>query len=273
MKGIAALATAKIDGRRWTYDLTGPEGAPLVALANGVLADARGWAPQVAVLSKRYRVLTFDFPGQGRSEALERPVRVSEQAQGASALLEEVGGARVHWIGISYGGEVGLTLAAHRPERFESLIVADSVASIDTTLAWRVEAWLAAAKTGDPDLLYRVAVPDIFSAGYIEAHAQAMEVVRTGFHALNLTSVVHLLARYGDYDVTAQLEEIRVPTLLLCGELDTIKPPFAMKAMADRMPTSEYFSVPGAGHALPIEKPNEFMTASLGFLAKRGRER
>jgi len=258
-----------IDGRRWFYDLHGNDSAPLVVLANGVLAEARGWGPQVDVLQSRYRVLTFDFPGQGQSDALDEAVTVAEQADGVAKLLRELDIGPVHWIGVSYGGEVGLQLAVDGAHHLQSLLVADSVARVDTYLACRAEAWLAAARTGDADLLYRVCASDIFSADFVSTHPDAMTAVQKGFHALELDSVVGLLERYADYDVSDHLSAIDVPTMALCGELDAIKPPSAMRALADAIPNATFLTVPGAGHALHLERPNEFMTACLGFLTQQ----
>lgn len=258
-----------IDGLRWYYALDGDEGRPIVALANGVLADARGWRPQVEALKRKYRVLTFDFPGQGQSDGLDRSVTVAEQADGAAKLLKELDIGPVQWIGVSYGGEVGLQIAVDQPSHLQSLVIADSVARVETYLAFRAEAWLAAARTGDPDLLYRVCISDIFSADYMEAHPDAMSEVQKGVHALDLDEVVCLLERYADYDVSGDLSEIDVPTMALCGELDSIKPPSTMRTMVDAIPRAWMLTVPGAGHALHIERPAAFMTGCLGFLAQQ----
>lgn len=262
------MSHAMIGGQRWYYELEGPQNAPVAVFANGVLADTRVWSQHVPMLSKRYRVLTFDFPGQGQSDALCRSVTVAEQAEGAASLLEHLKLDSAHWIGASYGGEVGLYLAIEHPKRLRSLIVADSVDRVDANLAGRVNAWLAAARSGDPGLLFRVCLLDIFSPDYVRDHARAIEAARRQFHKLNLTSVVHLLERFGELELP-HLDRIRAPVLLLCGELDTLKPPRAMQAMADRIPQAEYLTVPGAGHALSLEKPEAFMTACLGFLTKQ----
>ncbi len=259
-----------IDGRRWFYEFHGAEGDPLVALANGVLAEARDWHSQVEALTTDYRVLTFDFPGQGQSDPLERSLTISEQAEGATALLSALDAAPIHWIGISYGGEVGLQLAVDHPGSLQSLVVADSVPVVGTYLACRGEAWWAAARTGDADLLYRVCASDIFSAEFIASNPDAMSTIQTGFHALDLGSIAGLLEGYLGYDVSDRLSDINVPTMALCGELDLIKPPTDMRPMAEAIPDAQFVTVPNAGHALHIERPAEFMTACLGFLAQQG---
>ena len=260
---------ADVNGLRWYYELNGPQEAPVVVLANGILADTYSWGAQERIFSKRYRVLVFDFPGQGRSDRLKAAVTVSEQAAGASILLSALKLDPVHWIGVSYGGEVGLQLALAFPGQLRSLIIADSVASVDANLEGQVQAWLIAAKTGDHELLCAVSMPDIFSPAFIMTHPKVIAVSRQGYKQLDLASVVYLLAEYHSYDVSEQLGRIRLPTLLLCGELDTLKPPSTMQAMADRLLDAEFITVPRAGHALPLERPAEFLTACLGFLSKQ----
>ncbi len=259
-----------VNGTRWYYELTGPEDAPVVALGNGIFADARNWAPLAARLAKRLRVLCFDFPGQGRSDALDRPVSVEAQARGLSALLETLGLERVHYLGVSYGAEVGLSWALDAPHQVQRLIAADCVAWVHPALAQRAEAWLAAIRGGDAELFYTVAAPDIFSPGFVAANPALMDRVREGFRALDLTAMEGLLSGYGDFDLRERLSELSAPTLFLCGALDTLKPPALMAELQRAVPGAEFLTLPGAGHAAHMEAPEAFLTAAWGFLTKEG---
>jgi len=251
-----------VNGTRWFYELTGPEGAPAVALGNGIFADARNWVPLAARLATRFRVLCFDFPGQGRSDALGAPVTVEAQAQGVSALLEALGLESV------YGAEGGLSWALNAPHQVKRLIAADCVAWVHPALAGRAEAWLAAIRSGDPDLFYAVAAPDIFSPGFIQANPALMARVREGFRTLDLTAMDHLLSGYRDFDLRDALGGLSAPALFLCGELDTLKPPAVMAGLGRAVPGSEFLTLPGAGHAAHMEAPEAFWTAAWGFLTK-----
>ncbi len=55
------------------------------------------------------------------------------------------------------------------------------------------------------------------------------------------------------------------------GEQDALKPPEYSRLIAERIPDSELLSIPGAGHAVIIEKPAEINTALLGFIEKHRR--
>ena len=64
------------------------------------------------------------------------------------------------------------------------------------------------------------------------------------------------------------LETLRVPTLLVAGGADLLAPPSRMKQMADRIPNSEFATVPGAGHAAFWEQPEAWNRIVLDFLQR-----
>jgi pimeloyl-ACP methyl ester carboxylesterase len=69
-------------------------------------------------------------------------------------------------------------------------------------------------------------------------------------------------------DQTDLLPHIRVPTLVLAGELDTITPPGPAREMAAAIPGAEFVEVPGAGHLTPVEKPKVVAAALAAFFAR-----
>lgn len=126
---------AVLDGAEFLIRIAGPAGAPLVAVSGGISANrqvsddasGRGWwsafvAPGRGVDLSRYRVLGFDFlPGDGA----EIPAITSgDQARALAHALEFIGERKLHgFIGSSYGGMIGLALAAQYPELLERLCV------------------------------------------------------------------------------------------------------------------------------------------------------
>jgi len=262
------MARISLQNSEIYYEIHGPEAAPVVALANGIFADTSNWAVQAQTLTGQYRVLTFDFAGQGKSLAATEPISPAQQAEIFTALLSELRIDELHYIGISYGGEVGLSWAIQQPMGLKSLILADCVASIHPHLDARVTEWISVMRAGDPDKLFEISAPDIFSQNYFEANRALMDAVRQSYNKLNLSSLLYLLENYQKFDLSDQLGRISVPTLLLCGQEDRLKPPSVMAQMKHVVPNSEFIVIPEAGHALHMEKPHEFMTCVLGFLSK-----
>lgn len=77
-----------------------------------------------------------------------------------------------------------------------------------------------------------------------------------------------LLAMLGRTDTTQNLGNIKIPTLLVCGEKDLLTPPSVMKEMFHKIPDAEYVEIKNAGHMTPIENPDEVNKAIINFLSK-----
>jgi 3-oxoadipate enol-lactonase len=71
------------------------------------------------------------------------------------------------------------------------------------------------------------------------------------------------------FDRQAALAQIGVPTLLVGGEFDRVASPSVMKQMAQQIPRSRYAEIPGAGHLMNLEAPDEFDRLLLDFLRER----
>lgn len=93
--------------------------------SHGLLWDTRLVAPQVAELRGRHRCIAWDHRGQGRSEVTADGYDMDTVAADAAALIERLGVAPVHFVGLSMGGFVGLRLAIRRPELLRSPVLID----------------------------------------------------------------------------------------------------------------------------------------------------
>jgi len=104
------------------YELSGPSGAPVVALIHGGTIPSWNWDPQVpALLGAGFRVLRYDHFGRGRSD---RPEVAYDRALYRRQLLELLNALeieRVHLVGISFGGATAASFTAAHPERVETI--------------------------------------------------------------------------------------------------------------------------------------------------------
>jgi pimeloyl-ACP methyl ester carboxylesterase len=119
--------TLVVDGRTFTYQDVGA--GPTVILAHGDGASHREWAPVVAALRNRYRVLTPQLLGYGRSEPspLNQPFHPWSDL-GALLALANSASEAAHLVGHSYGGALALEAARALTARVESLTLIDPVA-------------------------------------------------------------------------------------------------------------------------------------------------
>ena len=263
------MPTARIRGLEIHYDLLG-EGKP-VAFLNGVMMTTRSWVLQSSFFRRRYRCLLHDFRGQLLSEKPEEPWRLEDHADDLEALLDHLGIESCHVVGTSYGGEVGLIFASTRPARVRSLSVISSASEVGPELDRAVALWAETALEA-PDELYRISLPHNFSPAFVEANPELLEQGEERLAACPpefFPAFARLVDAFREIDITDDLARIRCPTLVLVGELDALKPPRYSRLIAERIPGAELRLVPGGGHAVILEKPEEVNAALLRFLRKQ----
>jgi len=245
-------------------------GPPLVLL-HGIGSAAASFRCQLEALSTRFRVVAWDAPGYGASTplAIEHP-DAGNYAAALDAWLGALGIDRCHLVGQSLGTLIAARFAAAQPGRVLSLTLASvarghgrlSPPERQRLLAQRLDdlAQLGphgiAAKRG-PRLLgpeatetMRRMVIEIMARIPAEGYAQAARMLSTG-------------------DITADLARLPpgLPIQIIVGQADIITPPAGNLEIAAALPAASAHLVPGAGHALYLEKPEEFNRLVSGFAA------
>ena len=269
------MSMVNVNGVSLYYELHGPAGAPVLVLNNGILMNAAGsWVFQTAALSRHYRLLQYDCRGQGQSDHPAGPYTMALHAADLVALLDALGSehtdtTRVHIAGASYGGEVAQAFALAYPERVRSLILMDTASELGPELRATAENWLAAARRADPEEFSNATVPWNFSPPFIREHEALLADARRRYALLDFPAVARLCECFLGVDFTARLGEITAPTCIIVGALDLLKGPAYAHMLKAAIPQAELHVLPGAGHASPWERPEEFNTVVLGFLAKQ----
>ncbi len=250
-----------------------PAPGDTVVFLNGVMASYGSWRGMVPAFRKAgYRILLHDFRGQLLSAKPKGPYRFSDHAADLLALLRALGREKPHLVGTSYGGEVGMRFCADHPDAAASLTIIDSVSELDPVLEGLVEGWITLLRGGDRKAFFRAAVPVLYSERFIRENRAMLREREEGFAKLpdDYFTGQEILYRtfLDDLPFTDDLPRIRVPSLVLCGTEDILKPPKFSRIIADHIPGAEYLLVPGAGHVAIFEKERELVSAILGFLGK-----
>lgn len=264
------MSKVHANGVELYYELHGPEDAPLLVLNNGIIMNAAtSWVFQTRALAQKYRLLQYDCRGQGQSEHPVEPYSMQLHADDLAALLTCLGYEKAHIAGISYGGEVAQAFALKYPERTLSLILADTVSEVGAELRIIVDSWLDSAKAADADAFFNVTVPWNFSQAFISANPALLADAKKRYALLDYPAVVRLCESFMDVDFTARLSEIKCPVCVMVGSLDLLKGPVYAGILKNGIPHAELHILQGAGHASCWERPQEFNTVVLGFLAKQ----
>jgi pimeloyl-ACP methyl ester carboxylesterase len=253
-------------------------GEPVV-LIHGFPLDGRMWAPQVATLRERYRVIVPDVLGFGPNGAgaRDQPAATGEgaidaAADGVAALLDDlgVGGAVVG--GCSMGGYVALAFARRHRERLRALVLVDTKAAPDTDEIRRVRmVQLERVEAEGVGFLPEELLPRILGETSRATRPVVVETVTRLILEQDPRAVVGALrAMAARPDSTPLLPGLGVPALVVVGEEDTMMPPDGARAMAAAIPGAKFAQIPYAGHLPNLEFPDELDGELLQFLSELG---
>jgi 3-oxoadipate enol-lactonase len=254
------------------YSVTG-EGEEPVLLLNGGLMTMAAWQPIVSVLEPSYRVVRCDFRGQLLSPGEPEP-RLEAHVADVIEVLDSLRVERAHVVGVSFGGLVGLLLAALYPERVISLAAVTTTDRIteetrEATASVREDA-LAAAAGGDGARVFDRIVPPMYTEAWREAQKVALGFQRQWVAALPpvwFRGVAGILAALEAADPEPYLPRIQAPALVVAAELDETFPLERSRALASAIPGARLEVVPGVGHGLIIERSRDLARILHGFLA------
>jgi len=264
------MPTININNINIYYEFHGPEDAPVLVLNNGIIMNAAtSWVYQTKALSKHYRLLQYDCRGQGQSDHQESRYSMDGHADDLSALLDALHIKKAHIAGISYGGEVAQAFALKYPDKLRSLILMDTVSEVSDELRLVIQSWVDALKAGDALAFFNATVPWNFSPEFIVNNTVLLEDAKKRYPLLDFPAVIRLCEAFFEVDFTERLNEIKVPTCIMVGELDLLKGVRYAEILKRNIPHAEYHVLMGAGHASCWERPQEFNSVVLGFLAKQ----
>ena len=108
------------------FELTGPSDAPLVTLIHGLGLNRGMWREHVEIISGRYRVLSYDLLGHGRSAPPAEKPTLSLFAEQLRGLLDDVGANMAALVGFSLGGMINRRFALDHPTRVSALAILNS---------------------------------------------------------------------------------------------------------------------------------------------------
>jgi pimeloyl-ACP methyl ester carboxylesterase len=262
-------------GHRIHYETSGDPAAPPLLLIMGLALGARAWDTLPERFSRRYRVLVFDNRGTGRSGRKGWSFHMRDLADDAAAVLRAAsvsevkdgkGGAAI--FGISMGGMIAQELALRHPELVSRLVLGATHAG-----------WLRSRKPTLPilrDLLASLAARDRAKADVVGRylvsaawHAQHPRAALDWIQRAERTTLRFALAQIAAiarHTAERRLSRIRVPTLVITGDEDKLVPHQNSLRLSQLIPHAQLLILRGAGHAFPLEREDEVVSALERFL-------
>lgn len=266
------MPTASVNGVEINYRLEG-EGQETIVLINGLADDLVTWELQApAFLEAGYRVLRFDNRGVGLSSTPAGPYTSRLLANDAKALVDELGIADFHLMGVSMGGMVAQEYALAYQEDLRSLTLACTYAAPGPFCSRMFSMWADMAPVLGVPFVMRDVTLWAFTGPFFEQRTE--ELVEFEKEMLYMAQPTHAylsqLSVIQEHDTSERLREIEAPTLVLAGEEDVLIPVSLSKRLHERIAEAEWATTKG-GHACLWEYPDEFNRAFLAFIRRHGK--
>ncbi|MBD3747292.1 MAG: alpha/beta fold hydrolase [Sphingopyxis terrae] len=274
---------AAVNGISITFEDKGPRDAPVILLVMGLGGQLTLWPDEFvdALNARGFRTIRYDNRDVGLStrfdaagvpnlkwmfvkSLLRLPVRsaytLADMAADGVALLDHLGIARAHIVGVSMGGMISQHIAARYPDRVLSLTSVMSTTGNPRLPRAQKEAMQVLTSrpmSGDPEdlIAYSVrAAKVIGSPGYPPDEERLQRRVRSDFERGWYPQGVarQMAAIVADGDRRPMLKSIGASTLVIHGEGDPLVPLAGGRDTADNIPGARLLTIPGMGHDLPL---------------------
>jgi len=258
---------AKIAGAEIHYDVKGK--GPAVLFLHAFPLGLSMWDAQAEALHDKHAVVRFDDRGFGGSPPGDALLTMERIGDDAAALLDHLEISQAVVCGCSMGGYAAFAFARRHPTRLRGLVLQDTRATADTPEARKGRGELAAKVLKEGAQAAADAfLPQLVGETTKKERPELIEQLRAVILKTSPRGIADALAGLAARaDSTPFLREIRVPTLVVCGEEDTITPVADSEAMQKAIAGAKLKVIPKAGHLSNLERPEPFNEALLSFLA------
>lgn len=282
MADLAPDLQGKLDteGHSIHWERLGKGDKEAIVLLNGLAMHTKAWYGFLPRLLPDLDVVLYDYPGQGESSAHDVPYSIDRIASYLAAVLDELGLDRVHLMGISYGGFVGLDFARQFQERLHTLTLSGILLSHEQLFEMYEALSLRFYRSGPLafEIYTHYMYEKIFGETFVRGIGPQIESLRERFHE-RYKDRTHSLIRLTQAQdpFFAALDErlpgyraIRTPTLIMAGAEDRAIPPWVQRKLVTVLPRTRFELVEDSGHVVYIEKPDLFFGNLLRFARAKG---
>ncbi|MGH8720680.1 MAG: alpha/beta fold hydrolase [Burkholderiales bacterium] len=235
---------------------------------HGVGGGTAAWDRQLPYFAARgYRALAWEQPGYGGTE----PVEPYDLEHVAAALRRSIGSEPAILVGHSMGGFVAQEAYARFPECIRALVLCFTSAAFGGSGSDFARQFIAArvAPLDEGRSMAEIAARLMPAMRGRRSDPGGLALAERTMAAVPPETYRKAVRLLTTFDRRAQLEDIRVPTLLVAGGDDRVAPCAVMERMAQKIPGAEFVLLEGCGHLGPMDQPEPFNEALAGFLERR----
>jgi pimeloyl-ACP methyl ester carboxylesterase len=262
---------AKSDGVNVYYEAHG-QGVPIVFLhpfsTNGYI-----WYFQIFPFAQTNQCVVIDERGHGRSDKPQQGYAIKAMAKDVAAVLDELKVDKAILVGNSIGGMIAMQFNLDYPDR----VLGNVIVSSGTGLSENMPAEVKAAFQQNYQGTFSQLIEGAVSARTKRERGEILDLMKAQFMVeSNFPRHVFMAASQDpggvfNWDIRAQLKNIRKPTLVLAGEEDQATTVAVNKVLADGIPGAELRVIKDVGHFYQLEKPQEFNEVLRQFVNRVAR--
>ena len=248
------------------YWVGGPEGQPLVVFTHGACVDHHSFDPHVPVVAQRYRVLSWDVRGHGKSQPMGEPFSLPLAVEDLLAIVDALGYEKAVFVGHSNGSYISQELAFRHPERVQAMVIADG-----TCITWKhsaFENWLIHVSG---DVMGWFPYETLKKSGLSMVSANKA-IQNYTYQAYSVNNKENFLKIWNGITQSVHYEpgyKITQPLLLMHGDHDEMGDCKKIApAWAALEPNCQYVVIPNARHFAILDNPEFFNKTLMEFLDK-----
>jgi pimeloyl-ACP methyl ester carboxylesterase len=250
-----------------SYDDVGEGDIPVVFL-HGFPFDKTMWQGQMDYLQTTHRVIACDIRGFGKSTDEESHLSMDLFANDLILFIDKLGLEKIIICGLSMGGFIALNAIKRFPSRFKALILCDTQCVADTH-----DVKVNRYKTIEDIKEYGVTnfnqgfIKNVFHENSITSKPEVVEQLRNVVFSNSQHIITQgLIALAERCETCSILDEITIPTLIICGREDAVTPLNESKFMNKHIKDSVLHVISNAGHVSNLEEPTKFNKLLRDFL-------
>ncbi len=250
-----------------SYDDVGEGSIPIIFL-HGYPFDKTMWQPQLDFLKSSYRLIPCDIRGFGKSTDEESPLSIDMFGEDLILFMDKLNLEKAIVCGLSMGGFIALNAQKRFPDRFEALVLCDTQCIADTpevkAKRYKIVDEIEADGVADFNEGF---IKSVFHKESITNKKELVEQLRSVVFANSKHIIMKGLVALAERSETCStLNEITIPTLIICGREDVVTPLVQSEFMNATIKGSILHVIDNAGHVSNLEQPHIFNNHLLGFL-------
>jgi 4-oxalocrotonate tautomerase family enzyme len=239
---------------------------PPVFLVHGIGARRQGWAGLVEHLKADFQCIPYDLRGHGDTPTSGTAFGLQELVADLEALRARLGVERAHVIGHSLGGMIGPAYARAYPHRVLTLGLLSTAAFRSEDDSAKVKGVVASMERDGIRETLDTLADRWFTDKFMKEQPARVALRKRQVVDTDPKVFLNVFRIYAETEMSPWLNAIKVPSLVLTGELDGGCNPRLNRQIADALPASELVILDGLKHAILIEAPDRVAAHVLRFL-------